>query len=132
MMKTITIAILAAMLFALPAFAQTPPNASSLAAPLALPSAVPTPPVAAILNASVNGGPYGVGPFVVHVGDVVTFSLSNPGPALPSTLAVLVNGKVLSFPSGKPLGFKADKTGVWNISLDIPGFISNTVTITCE
>ncbi|MGH7917323.1 MAG: hypothetical protein ACREQE_07630 [Candidatus Binataceae bacterium] len=128
-MKT-AILTLTLLLFALPAFAQTPVNASSLAAPLPLATPAPAPAVAAIIVASLNGGPYRAGSFNIHVGDVMVFKLLQPTSApLPSMLTVKVNGKDLSLPSGATLAFTADKAGVWNIALDMAGFASNRIVV---
>lgn len=134
LMKTATLTF-AALLLALPALAQTPVAASSLASPEPMATTTPTPSIAAIIVASVNGGAYRAGDFAVHVGDVMTFNLLNPTADFAAnnpTLAVKVNGKDLQFPSSTPLAFIADKAGIWTISLDMPGYESNQITVTAQ
>ena len=89
-------------------------------------------PVTAIIVASVNGGAYTSGSLNVAVGSVVTFALEPCGTPYPAQITVLVNGKDLSFASGTALGFTADKAGIWTVSLDMPGFQSNSITVTAK
>ena len=126
---TILLAISVATLFlALSAFAQTPPNASSLAPPAPTAAVYPVE-----LLASVNGAPYLATNQSCNVGDVVSFELTGPNMArLGTTIEVVVNGVPLTFPTGTPLAFKADQTGVWTVRMATPGFTSNPITITVQ
>lgn len=130
-----TILTITLLLFALPAFAQTPVPASSLATPEPIATATPAPPVVAIIVASVNGGPFRAGSFNIHKGDVMTFKLLPPTSAFDAdnpAITVKVNGRDLQFPSGTPASISADEAGVWTVQLDMAGYVSNQITVTAE
>lgn len=131
-MKRILLVLCATAFLARSAFAQTPPNASTLAAPQPLPTAMATP-VSAILMASTPSVKWTPGPLLnVSVGTVVSFVLLPCGTPYPATLTVNVNGQLLSFSSGTALSFTANVAGVWKVQLATPGFSSNIVTITAQ